>query len=180
MIKELKYDLTKKDFNNWAKDLLKVKQYKKQRLLMVVKGLLIYFLFMFIIILPTINKIPNIIFPIILFFAILMGLLTFFISFPAMLKRNAKELNKGKDYSNNKLIINSDLNYIEKIDNNSNTEYKWSKIKNIYNLKYSILLFVSDYMSIIIPKRIFESEQEMNETWELIQECYNKNREEQK
>lgn len=72
-----------------------------------------------------------------------------------------------------------------KIDSNKNTftssslaviEYNWSYIKKIYNTKYHFLIYLLKDMAIIIPKRIFESEQEMNETWELIQECYNKNK----
>ena len=80
------------------------------------------------------------------------------------------------------------VHYIERTKNGGKTaivydntyghsEIKWSQMYKLYKSKHLFLIYMTKNQAIIIPKRIFESEQEMNETWELIQECYNKNRE---
>lgn len=172
MIKELKYDLTKEDLNNWIKDFFKSKQGKKLRLTIALNTAIIA---------TFINLILDIIFhePLLLSnYVVSFVILFIFLYFtcPLFSKIETKINSKGIDYSNNTITINSDNNYIKMDDNNTHEERKWSNIKYIYNLEYTILLFYSDYKAIIIPKRIFESEQEMNETWKLIQECYNKNK----
>ena len=172
MIKELKYDLTKEDFNNWLKDFFKSKHGKKIRLTITLNTSIIVTLINFALDIIT-NK------PLELKLYIMSFLITsvlLYLFYPFFSKLETKINSKGIDYSNNTITINSDNNYIKMDDNNSHEERKWSNIKYIYNLEYSILLFYSDYKAIIIPKRIFESEQEMNEVWNLIQACYNKNR----
>ena len=72
------------------------------------------------------------------------------------------------------VVINSDENTFTGKSDVGTSVFNWNKIPKIDNTKDSILIFINDNSSLIIPKRIFESEQEMNETWELIQECYNK------
>ena len=170
MIKELEYDLTKEDLNKYYKDYLKTKQIKKIRFMLT----LVVTIIPFIIDIPAIitnNKTVDIYY---ISFFVLYFLLIYFI-FPLLHKIDFQIANRGTDFSNNKLIINSDNSYINLEDKNYNEERKWSSFKYIYNLEYNFLLFISNTRSLIIPKRIFESEQEMNETWELIQECYNKN-----
>ena len=58
------------------------------------------------------------------------------------------------------------------------SELNWNKAQEICKTRFLLLIYIIKNQALVIPKRIFESEQEMNETWELIQECYNKNREE--
>ena len=86
------------------------------------------------------------------------------------------------EYENQKLnlIINSDENTFINNDGVSTTVTNWNRVLKIDNAKNSILIYIATNRAYIIPKRIFKTEQEMNETWELIQECYNKNREELK
>lgn len=62
-----------------------------------------------------------------------------------------------------------------KIDNgDAQTVFKWSSVKDVYSKKYNLLIFVADIQALIIPKRIFNSADEMNECWNYIQECYEK------
>ena len=51
--------------------------------------------------------------------------------------------------------------------------YKWNSIKNIHNTKNLLIIFVSDLHGLIIPKRIFNSEKEIDNFWKYIQDCYN-------
>ena len=81
-----------------------------------------------------------------------------------------------------RIIKDTDRNYEVNIDdddcikitrNDSETVYFWSKIKAIENTKSSILIYISDRQAIIIPKRIFESEQEINNFWNEVKNKYN-------
>ena len=171
MIKELNYDITKDDLKNYAKDLMNINYYKKQRLLTsVLIPACIIIPVSFFIHEPLFGKLFFMI-----FFLLCFSLISFF-NFPKTISRKIVMLSKNTDFSNNKIFIDSENSVIKTEHNLGNTEYNWSVIKDIYNLKYSILIFTQPYMAIIIPKRIFETEQEMNETWELIKECYDKSR----
>ena len=173
MIKELNYDLTKEDLINFAKDCVYAKQYKKQRWIFSCIFMIVYFLiFLFLFNLDGINSI-NLICAVVGTF---IGTIIMYFLYPSKLKQSVKNFSKGIDLSDNTIIINSDSNTFKGSSKRGTSEWNWSEFKYIYNFKYSILLFFQEYQAIFIPKRIFESEQEMNETWELIQECYNKNK----
>lgn len=178
MIKELKYELTKEDLGNFVKDALCIKRYKKERLNTAIILAFIPIIGLIITIIQIIIQKPNNIFDYLFPFVFLLFIFAGFgyFMYSAILKSSALKLNKDTDFLNNKVIINSELDTIIEL-NNSYSEYNWSKIKDIHNLKYNIIIFTQPYIAIIIPKRIFETEQEMNETWELIQECYNKYKE---
>lgn len=76
--------------------------------------------------------------------------------------------------------ISSESSVIVYDNTYGHSEIKWSQMYKLYKSKHLFLIYMTKNQAIIIPKRIFESEQEMNETWELIQECYNKNREDKR
>ena len=170
MIKELNYDITKDDLKNYAKDLMNINYYKKQRLLTSAISFIIFAILCFIGL--FLNKDINS-FIHILIFGLLLPVIFYYL-FPEMLKEGTLKVNKGIDFSNNKVKIDSENGTFSALDRNSNSEFKWSNINDVYNLKYSILIFTKPNMAIIIPKRIFENEQEMNETWELIKGCFDK------
>lgn len=71
---------------------------------------------------------------------------------------------------NYELIIEEDI--IKRISSSGESLFNWKNIKDIYNTKRNILIFVSNRQAIIIPKRIFESEQELNEFWNEVQNKY--------
>ena len=175
MIKELKYDLTKEDLINFAKDCVHAKQYKKQRWIFSCILGIIYFIILLILFNLDGFNCTNLICTVVGTF--ITTIIMYFL-YPLRLKQSVKNFSKGIDLNDNTIIINSDSNTFKGSSKRGSSEWNWSEFKYIYNFKYSILLFFQEYQAIFIPKRIFESEQEMNETWELIQECYNKNREE--
>ena len=179
MIKELKYDFTKDDIENYAVDSLNINPYKRKRIIYSIGCTLLCFIIIFAINILFFGF-SSICLLVSLIIAIIEALFSFFFDYPKKMKKSAKEINKGKNSNNSTVIISNDSNILKFADNDRMSEWKWTAIKKIYNLKCSILLFVSDYFAIIIPKRIFENEKDLNETWELIQECYNKNREELK
>ncbi|MBR1460295.1 YcxB family protein [bacterium] len=50
--------------------------------------------------------------------------------------------------------------------------FSWNKLKGINNTKKNILLFISERQAIIVPKRIFETKQELDDFWTIVQENY--------
>ena len=96
-----------------------------------------------------------------------------FIGFFAFLQKRErdeeiiKSINNSMNHANAKqisIILNSDNNFLVISDEkNINKEYKWFTIKSIRNFKFHIIIFISEYNTIIIPKQIFKGEQEMNE-----------------
>jgi hypothetical protein len=78
---------------------------------------------------------------------------------------------KGIDRSTKALINDSEITNENSM---GKTTYNWSAAKGVYNKKHNILIFIGPIQAIVIPKRIFNTEQEIEETWNYIQECYNK------
>ena len=164
MIKELKYDLTKEDMEKSLSALNNISN-KGITKLQIFGFLIILFLAIILSILTGMFLFSSII---IILFLILMLL-------PKGNKSFVKILGKYETQKFN-IIINSDKNTFTNKNDVSTTVVNWDKILKIDNTKDSLLIFTAKNMAFIIPKRIFESEQDMNETWELIQECYNKNK----
>lgn len=75
-----------------------------------------------------------------------------------------------------------DLNYtltltdegIKRVSSSSTSTYNWSNVKDIYNTKREIFVFVSDFQAIIIPKRAFENEADSESFYNLIIEYQKK------
>lgn len=63
----------------------------------------------------------------------------------------------------NIILDNGDINFV----------VKWSTVKDIYNRKHNIIVFISDMQVISIPKRIFNSEEEIANCWSYLNDCYN-------
>ena len=77
---------------------------------------------------------------------------------------------KGIDRSRKEII---DENSITNENSMGKVIYNWSSTKGIYNKKHNILIFIGTIQAIVIPKRIFNSKEEIDEFWTYIQECYN-------
>ena len=88
----------------------------------------------------------------------------------------------GKVIQKQQLGVNAttriEINQENIIFDNGDTSavHKWSAVKDLYNKKYNILVFVSDMRAILIPKRIFNSEEEMANCWNYLNECYKNTR----
>ena len=163
MIKELEYELTKKDifkfsfFHNEIKN-----KFSLIFSLIVFITLVIYALFLIIF------KFYDLYIYVVSFFVVFF----IFLILPATIA-----IFKNKNISLNiKIDSESSVLVIDNIYGHS--EINWSQMHKIYKLKNLLLIYMTKNAAIVIPKRIFATEQEMNETWELIQECYNKYKEE--
>ncbi|MCR4881015.1 MAG: YcxB family protein [bacterium] len=90
----------------------------------------------------------------------------------SLVKVFLENINTRKIY----LELNSEEeNFICKEDI-GDTLVHWRKVPKIDNNQHSFLIFTGNNSAYIIPKRIFSSENECNEVWNLIQECFNKSR----
>ena len=58
-------------------------------------------------------------------------------------------------------------------DKSIQTTYKWNLVKDVYNTRHLLIIFVSDLHGLIIPKRIFYSEEEIDNCWKYLQDYYN-------
>lgn len=183
MIKELKFQLTFQDYKNFAKEQKNIKYLGLKKELILTH----YVLFCFFMLLPiaafiwisamTHDKIFSFITVLVVLAPVVMCCIDYMFLFPlryaySCVKKDGKFAIKG----NRNLILNTEdltlkaKSFIEA----AYVTYDLSKVHSIENSEYNILIFVTKQLAIIIPKRIFETEQEMNETWNLIQECYNK------
>ena len=81
--------------------------------------------------------------------------------------RNLEGLDK-----NYELIIEEDI--IKRTSSSGENLFNWNNVRDIYNTKRNIIIFISDRQAIIIPKRIFNSEQEINNFWNSVSAFYRK------
>ncbi len=84
-----------------------------------------------------------------------------------------KQKLKGID-RNSKAVIND--NDITSENSIGKVTYNWTAVKGIYNKKHNILIFLGPVQAMIIPKRIFNSKEELDEFWTYIQGCHNNSR----
>ena len=172
---KINFELTLKDMDNFYKETFFVKRlflkFLKENLISnLIESIIVVSIIIFLFNLWNINF--NIIFYILLFIAfvilgyIILGLNVYF--------------NSGK--TNYKMVKDKDKNYEVNIDDDerikitsrdSETIYYWSKIKAIENTKSNILIFISERLAFIIPKRIFVTEQEINDFWNEVKNKYN-------
>lgn len=158
MIKELNYELTKKDVFKF----LFFHQFKNK---LVVIGLLIIVLLIFISSICIYMYEPTNYLPLI---CIAIFIIAFLIGPVISICMFKKSILNIKIDSESPVIVCDNVY--------GHSELNWNQIHKLYKTKHSFLIYITKNQAIVIPKRIFENEQEMNETWELIQECYNKNR----
>lgn len=78
------------------------------------------------------------------------------------IKRMQQGVNK-----NIKIIMSNETIIIDNGD--MHAEHKFSSIKDIYNKKNNYLLFISDFQAIIVPKRIFKTQEEATDCWDYIE-----------
>ena len=71
---------------------------------------------------------------------------------------------------NYELIVENDI--IRRRSGSGEVSFTWNNVKDIYNTKKNILIFVSNRQALIIPKRVFNSERDINVFWHLVSSCY--------
>ena len=52
----------------------------------------------------------------------------------------------------------------------------WNSVKDAYNTKKLLIIFISDFLGIIIPKRIFKTSEDVKNCWDFILQFYKKDR----
>ncbi len=163
------YEITKQDLKLVSKDIWKVSHYRK-----IQKNFIIIIMIFTIIAIASIFM-PNNIFNTIFFPLICIVLILIYMLLIIRLSTyfNIKRLLKG---SNLKRSIIIDDSGIKQTNSTCTSTLNWSGIINISNQKHSILLFLGDRIFILLPKRIFANEEELNNCWNYIQDCYNKTR----
>ena len=62
---------------------------------------------------------------------------------------------------------------IKRISNGMENSFAWENVKEIYNTKSNILIFVSERQALIIPKRAFDDRNQLDDFWKEIQDKYN-------
>lgn len=175
-MKELNFSFEKKDYSNFTKDSLGVKRIIKAQLKEFAIPFAIVSLVMSLLL--TIKScgicLDSWSFYVFLFETFASFYLIFsclvFILILGIGSRNIQKLQQGID-KDTKITINDDV--LVQVKEGMSSAFEWSTVKDIYNKKHSILVFISDFQAIFIPKRIFNSENEINELWDYMQTCYN-------
>ncbi len=176
-MRELNYELTDKDLYNFNLETLTIKQ-------VVINAhklnLIVFCIFSFVQAIIFTNILMGgiylqhwftyisiiISFILSLLFLIIIGILGQIIFGGLAIKSHLK----GIDRSRKEII---DENTITNENSMGKVIYNWSSTKGIYNKKHNILIFIGTIQAIVIPKRIFNSKEEIDEFWTYIQECYN-------
>lgn len=177
---ELTITYNKKDYSNYAKDTIFIKRILKSYFKMYAKSFLVlsffaalmftsmlwgglyltYWDFYLVLVILFI-----VMFPVICMFA----LLILFFSGGKFIQRRQQGIKatiKIEITPKDIILDNGDIHSV----------YKWSAVKDLYNKKYNIVIFISDIGAIIIPKRIFNSEEEITDCWNYLNDCYNNTR----
>ena len=177
---ELTITYNKKDYSNYTKDTILIKRILKNTfktfaipyvLLSIITALTftstlyggLYFAYWEFYVVLIITFL--VVFPVVCMFVLLMQ---FFLG-GKVVQRQQQGINatiKIEITPQNIIIDNGDIHSV----------YKWNAVKDIYNKKYNILIFVSDIRGILIPKRIFSSEEEIADCWSYLNDCYNNTR----
>lgn len=161
-MKELEFEITKKDCINYNKSIYKIKRFRKK--------LAVY------IYLPPVCLLLSIIggffYPTLFatFLTCFVVSTTIFCISYFLGGRQIYNMLKGMDLSRK---ITVDENGITNINATSNSTYFWKNVFDMYNFKDNIIIFIGEVQGIIIPKRVFSSELEATKFYAQLLEYYN-------
>ena len=175
MIKELECELTKEDFKNYVIDQKKIKFIKLKKNLVTQYVLVLMFLLLLI---GWLFCYWSEEWHCAIYIAFVLSMIIFcFVDYMYLFPNRTATIlyDRSSSFIKRKYIINSEEGTIT-VRSVKKEVYNLNYCYAIENTKNNILIFTVKNEALIIPKRIFKDEQEMNEVWELIQECYNKNR----
>lgn len=175
---EIKFSFEPTDYKNFNKDSLGIKRIRKIILnLYIVPNIIFSFIFSLCF---SFGLFGGIYFQYWLFDVVLcIGMVIAYIFLLGFLLFNqyifgGKATIRQQQGVNKDVIITLQDDMLTSDNGDMRSEFHWDKVKDIYNKKHSLLIFVADMQSIIIPKRIFNSEKDMDDCWNYIQDCYNK------
>ena len=161
------FDITEQDLKHASKDVWKVPHFFKMQQVFVALPIISAIVTVISIFMPS-HIFNMMFFPLVcmtLFFAYLLFVI-YHSTYAGM-----KKMIKG---SNLKRSIVIDYVGIKQTNSASTSTFNWSGVVHIANQKDTILLFIGDRMFILLPKRIFANDEELNNCWSYIQDCYNK------
>lgn len=162
---EIEYELTLEDCQNFAKE---ARTIKRLQMYLYAPFVIIAICFMFF-------SVKIFLSDMLIFSCLIIGfLVVFFIGFRHSYLNQGKNIYKmlkGQD-KKFKVILGDD--YIQQNSSYFEGQYKIDKIIDIYNKENNILIFVSNRRAIIVPKRIFNTKEEINNFWDYLQGLYNK------
>lgn len=176
-MKKISYTLTLQDCENYVRSSFsEIPRLKTDHLKPLIKVILVFGIIattcIFALFFQLTKIVLDIIMPtLILSFSILITYsLSFFFRLYFLDGKRTFEYLKGIDL--NREIVFSEENIVQ-TNKNGTASINWSTIKDIYDTKFNYLIFISDKQALIIPKRIFETETEKQDFWELIQNYHN-------
>ena len=166
---KVNYELTLEDCNIYIKETFFIKRFfqyfiknniRRALILSILLSLLLSYLHYTL----SLMSIITLFIGIFLFVYIIWGLIGYFSG-----GKNVYGLLEGLD-KNYELTVENDV--IKRTSTSGESSYTWNNVKDIYNTKRNILIFVSERQAIVVPKRIFSNEQEANAFWTFVSSCY--------
>jgi len=167
---KINYELKLKDCQNYVKETFFIKRlllyFLKDNFIRTIICSILFSLYMVFFVVNFNIKYMIFSFFIFIIFAYFMGGLFVYFS-------GGKEVYKFLDGLDKNYELNIEKDCIKRKSSNLETTINWNNVKDIYNMKNNILIFVSERHAIIIPKRIFETEKSVQDFWQDIQTCFN-------
>ncbi len=167
-MRELEFEITKKDCINYNKDALKIPRVLKQYTCLLIIPAIFFIISLVGLFLPVEFCIFSTFFP--LFLCFLLAAMIIAVSLYFTGGRQIYKALKGSDLKR-KIIITKENIYSS--NETSNGTVNWDGVVDIYNKKNTIIIFLSEKMGIMIPKRVFESELDAVKFYAQMLEYYN-------
>jgi hypothetical protein len=152
---EINVQITRKDYLSFSDYVLLRKTFKRYLKLFIISAIILPIIFSFgkpFLITDFLTDLLAII--------ISLGFLLLIVSTILFIVTRVQQLKDYKILGNRKYIINKEG--IKTETENSNSFQKWANIKSIEQNKHLILIFINKYAAYIIPKRYFESQEQID------------------
>lgn len=168
-IMKINYEFTLKDCNNYVRETLFMKRFfvyfiKDNLLRAIIVSLVLSLWFCYYLLNLNIVSIVVCFFAWLIIAYIVWGLMDYCTG-----GKNLYKMMNGLDMKY-ELTLENDV--IKRKSSYGEISFSWNKLKGINNTKKNILLFISERQAIIVPKRIFETKQELDDFWTIVQENY--------
>lgn len=174
MIKEINFKLEKKDLKNFSREHLLLKRNFLFQLKVFALGSLCFGVLMSVFFSLVLFKGLSYILICKSIFFLTLGFFIPMFTFTFLLQFFVTNATKTSNYTDCNIVIDSETDAVKIKTENTYCEFKWNSLFEIQNKKHNILLYTTRNVAIIIPKRIFNSEEEISELWNLISDCYKK------
>ncbi len=161
------FDINEQDLKHASKDVWKVPHFFKMQRIFIALPIISAIVTVISIFMPS-HIFNMVFFPLVcmtLFFVYLLFVI-YHSTYVGM-----KKMIKGSNFK--RCVVIDDVG-IKQTNSASTSTFYWSGVVHIANQNDTILLFIGDRMFILLPKRIFANDEELNNCWSYIQDCYNK------